>query len=295
MLQGCEYVCAEVYSLRWVCQSKLVGFVAFSVIALVGLFIGFVASLVYICCKRFPRQPILSDTVVDLDDLVKNCSSGDIILFSYPLKLTGMFSGHFIDILETLALKLQGRVQWTHVGIVVREPGGQVYLAESTTDEAVSGHLGPGLCCLRKRLELSAKEYDLVCWRKLAWSKNITQSTRLSREKATIKWIRGLSKLPLGVGARYKLDLFRAAGKILFDHGYLTAGLLFLKSGSPNEYDCCMFAAKVLSSLGILLKKGDEWGRIYTVPHFSVDRVTKSYYIRTVEHMDWSSQIKIDL
>jgi len=51
-----------------------------------------------------------------------------------------MFNGHFFDLLETLAIVLQAKVWWTHVGVVLNDPKtGEKWLCEATTDLSLGG------------------------------------------------------------------------------------------------------------------------------------------------------------
>jgi len=260
-------------------------------VLLFGGVLGFLAGIctffVRVILRRWPL-PVQLEGNISVDMLIEKVSTGDIILFSYPVRFDG-FWGHAIDIFETLGLKLQGKVQWTHVGIVIEDEYGRKLLAEATTDETVAGHIGPGLCDLRERLSKSF-DYDMIAWRRLEGFRVENHEKEL-----TLKWIKQLSNNEDVCLGRYNLDLSRALGKIMYDFGWHATGLTLLSSGLPFEFDCAFFSGEVLAKLGILETKGETMLRILAIPHFSCERPESFYTLHAKDGFDWGPQILINL
>jgi len=251
----------------------------------VGFFVGVIVFIIRLAIRRWPLPAVIEGPSLDIEEIEKLSSSGDLILFSYPVRPLGMFTGHFIDVIETWLLKLQGKIQWTHVAVVLEDENGVKWLAESTTDSSVAGHTGPGMCLLRDRL-IRSHEYDLVAWRKLNWDPNLNARTRKHYEKSAFDWVTDLCcKQPAG----YRLDFFRGLGKIMWDFGFTNAGSVMLASGFSWDYDCAMFVGAVLRMLRVI-QRGEAMLRIFTVAHFSMERKESTYSIDTMHNMNWGPQ-----
>mmetsp|Transcript_17337 Transcript_17337/g.22682 ORF Transcript_17337/g.22682 Transcript_17337/m.22682 type:complete len:399 (-) Transcript_17337:1204-2400(-) len=269
----------------------------------VSLFCGLLGAAIWFCAERRPYPAIVHDIRVPIRNLLRDCNTGDIILFSYPVNFNGFFTGFAHDILITIGLKLQGRVHWTHVGIVVRGTDGNAYIAEATTDKIASGHSGPGLCLLSERLSRS-QDYDMIGWKRLTKDgKSIDFTTTRSnpfnrREQFVFNWIRDLSSADKEYleFSTYRLDFFRASGKICYDLGFRVLGRLLVMSGYDFEYDCCYFSARVLQMLGILEEKNEWVIRMFSCPHFAPhDRPDKAYYLPSFAVYDWNIPVTIDI
>jgi len=75
--------------------------------------------------------------------------------------------------------------------------------------------------------------------------------------------------------SRYKLDVFRASGKIAWEFGFHQAAVTLVSSGYSFEYDCCMFASTVLNELGILHDPRYQ-NRVYGISYFTTERKHES-------------------
>jgi hypothetical protein len=294
--------------------------------ALAALAAAVAAWLVLFVVRRWPLPPCGPPPPefglpheVSLDELVGpgGAQSGDLIIFSFPVLFDGFFSGHALDIVETLLLKLQAKVHWTHVGVVLRGQDGTAYLLESTTDDAAAGHVGPGLCPLRRRIELSA-DYDHIAWRRChavaptvsasaaataaasaatdgaCATTTLDELARLggpagerrwrARQDRVLDWIVDLyAQRQIG---RYGLSATRAAGKTLYDLGFKTFGRSLLDSGFDFEFDCCDLAAHALARLGLL--SSARLARTYSMPHFTVERRQSQYRLDLVDGLEFS-------
>lgn len=172
----------------------------------------------------------------------------------------------------------------TDVGVVIKDNNGKAYLVESTTDEAVACHLGPGTCELRERLERSC-DYDIVAWRQLLWpgedeimnspDKGVgcNQVSRIAQDalERVYTMLRKFSESEERI-ERYNLDSYRMAGKIAYSMGFYELGDLLCSSGYDWEFDCCMFVGSVLSELGVLDRTSASELRRLTLPYFTCDR-----------------------
>mmetsp|Transcript_4130 Transcript_4130/g.5500 ORF Transcript_4130/g.5500 Transcript_4130/m.5500 type:complete len:325 (-) Transcript_4130:1086-2060(-) len=147
---------------------RLAAFAELVVASFISLIISGAAWIIISLYPRWPVRPVIDiDHETSVESLLKNAQTGDVLLFSTPLDISGFFSGQFTEVLQSLALKLQGGVVWTHVGIVIKSPlDGKLYIAEATNELTAGDYVGPAVCDLKNRLATS-EDFDLIAWRQL--------------------------------------------------------------------------------------------------------------------------------
>mmetsp|Transcript_7478 Transcript_7478/g.8601 ORF Transcript_7478/g.8601 Transcript_7478/m.8601 type:complete len:320 (+) Transcript_7478:596-1555(+) len=252
----------------------------FDFIAFSGLVLAFSTSLIltvaawffFAIYRRWPVKPQFEnkdglEQTVTVETLLRNADTGDLLLFSTPMDMSGFFSGNFSEVLQTMAVKLYERVTWTHVGVVIRNPmDGKLYIAEATNEVTAGDYVGPGLCDLKTRLETS-REFDSIAWRKLKPSPHFTSETIFR----VLRWVYDMSENSC------------REDEVESDMGEVAQQLLCSNTTSPQSQprklaaqDCSTFAACLLRELGILPSR------------IAMERIRMSLYSTDIKSPEYS-------